>query len=156
MKRLLIALFAIFGLTIALASPANAGYVTRTFSAYDLTQCSCTYNTYKTASFVQSAPLVRVTSYYDSVITATTNTYTRGVDVNLYRAYNGKGSVSGTAIYTSYYEPVYVLCWVTASSGALMDKVGAKLTVNDTYTMYLFYVPDQYIRDYVTPPDHHC
>lgn len=156
MKKMALALLATSACLLPSIPSATASAVTRTFSAHDITQCSCTYNTYHTVSYVNGWPNVTVTSYYDTTITAMTSPYTRGTDVNDYHAYNGSGSLAGKAIWTSTSETAYVLCWTTSLSGAYMDKVAAKLTVNDTYGWFISYIPDEFIHDYVTVSGHHC
>lgn len=156
-RKTLLTLTAVLVSVLALTAPASAaGPMVRTFNAYDLTQCSCTYNSTRTVAYVQSWPKVIVSSYYDTNINASTSVYTRLDSVNLYRAYNGAGSLSGNEIWTTNAEVGYVMCWTDSATGAQMDKVAMKLTVNDTFAWFIVGLPDQYVPQYVRDPNHHC
>lgn len=137
------------------ATTGAAGQVSRTFSAYDLTQCGCLYSEGGVQAFIYSAPLVRVTSYYDVHLYAT-QPYTRPTDVNRFRAYNGKGADDGKPIYTGAYEAGYALCWSDDGAGHQFDKVAAVLTVDGTRTTYILDQLDTYVYEGIRYAENHC
>lgn len=153
--RVLTALAAVVAAVLALAAPVHASQVTRTFNAYDLTQCDCLYSPGATISYVNGWPKVIVTSYYDSHVDST-DPYTRPSDINRYRAYNGRGTRDGLPVETNSGALAYVLCWTTDIGGTQVDKVTTYLTVDDVSAWFIIDIPDRYVWDGIRYSDHHC
>lgn len=150
-RRTLLTLTAVVVCLLAVTSPAGA--TTRTFTAYDLTQCSCTVNAYNQYEFVKSAPTVTVSSYMDTSSTATTVIYQRVYSVNNYML---AGYYDGHEIQATNGEPLYVLCYTNDSTGRAYDKVAGSVKVNGTYRLSIFYALDTYVAAYVVDGHHHC